>query len=88
MFGKNRTREEDPRLCGIPGIWLSNEKLPVNGNMYSYRYMVEVDENDPNLIEDKTVTVKMESIGDTRWYGYLKEIKPSKMEVSRGLLGG
>lgn len=83
QFGGDRIKDEDPRVRDKQCIWFTNEKSPVNGKPSLYCYIVEIDENDPNLIEDEKVTAMMKDKGNIRWYAYLKEIEPIERLVRR-----
>ena len=80
QFGENRNNSEDSRVSGKPCIWFTNKKRMVNGSEYSFCYVVDVDETDPDLIEDETVNDLMrQSGGDMKWYAYTKEIEPKEI---------
>ncbi len=80
QYGKNRNKGEDPRLAGKPCIWFTNKKKIVNDSTYSHCYVVEVNENNLDLIEDQTVVeLTRGTSSDERWYGYLKAIEPIKI---------
>lgn len=85
QYGQNRTSEEDLRLRNKKCIWLTNDKTEVNGKTFLYRYTVDLEKEDINLIEDQTVTngVKGSPIEALRWYGYIKELNFSSLTINQ-----
>lgn len=80
QYGKGRNEGEDSRVRGKPCVFFTNKKKMVSGQIYSYFYVVEVDENDLDLIEDETMIELMNQVkGEERWYAYMKEIEPREI---------
>lgn len=84
QYGKNRNNSEDSRVAEKHCIWFTNKTSFVGTGTYSHCYLVEVEENDPDLIEDQTVVELMSGINkDERWYAYLKEVKPNEIHEKK-----
>ncbi|WP_339314640.1 hypothetical protein [Paenibacillus sp. FSL R10-2734] len=87
MIGKYRHSEEDPRAVKQAVVYLTTEQDEIfrNGDVVeTYKYLVEIDENDPDLyLDEKDYQFRQECNKDfeesdnTKWYFYLKPINVS-----------
>lgn len=95
MRGENRNEGEDSGAVNKAVIYLTSDgeetRRDENGVPDKYRYTVEVDENDPDLFEDKKFTdlIKMgnqnlEKLISTKWYYLLHEVDVIKTEIWDG----
>lgn len=88
MMGKNRHSGEDKRIVGKPVVWLTADNNMANDEAtYKYKYTVEINEKDKNLILDEALynssIQNSDLLGDfqgIRWYAYLKEIHKFKIK--------
>ncbi|MEK5183221.1 hypothetical protein [Paenibacillus sp. FSL P4-0288] len=88
MIGNYRHDGEDPRAVNQPVVYLTTDKDELFWNVdeeATYKYVVEIDENDPDLcldVKDYEFKKKCnEELGvsvNNKWYFYLKPINVSE----------